>query len=312
MSPATWPRDNPQEERLLRIEPARERFIDARIADLPAMLHEGDLVVVNDGATLPGSFHGVTAAGAPVEVRLCQALAEGRFSALLFGAGDWRTRTEDRPAPPPLAPGDTVRFGEDLSAVIERHSAASARLVEIAFHERGARLWEALYRWGRPVQYAYLKAPLKLWHTQTRFAARPWCAELASAGRPLSWRLLLDLTRRGVRIASLTHAAGLSSTGDPALDALLPLPERFEIPEATVTAVREAKARGGRVIAVGTTVTRALEGCAAAHDAGAPPRRSPSHRGWIAHRDARPHREPFPAPRGLRAAFAAPPRPHPR
>lgn len=265
MSPATWPRDNPQHERLLRIDPVGERLIDARIADLPAMLEEGDLLVVNDGATLPGSLHGMTAGGAAVEVRLYQAISEGRFSALLFGAGDWHTRTEDRPAPPPLAPGDTVRFGEDLSAVIERCSEASGRLVEIAFHERGARLWEAIYRRGRPVQYAYLKAPLKLWHTQTRFAARPWCAELASAGRPLSWQLLLDLTRRGVRIASLTHAAGLSSTGDPALDALLPLPERFEIPEATVTAVRETRARGRRVIAVGTTVTRALEGCAVQH-----------------------------------------------
>jgi S-adenosylmethionine:tRNA ribosyltransferase-isomerase len=263
MSPATWPRDNPLAERLLHIDPAREGFRDARIADLPALLSPGDLLVVNDGATLPGSLHGVTEGGAPVEVRLIQALSEGRFSALLFGAGDWHTRTEDRAAPPPLAPGDTLRLGEDLSAVIDLRRDGSARLVEIVFLERGARLWSALYRWGRPVQYAYVKAPLKLWHTQTRYAARPWCAELASAGRPLAWSLLLDLIRRGVRLASLTHAAGLSSTGEPALDALLPLPERFEIPEATVAAVREAKAQGRRVVAVGTTVTRALEGCAA-------------------------------------------------
>ena len=71
--------------------------------------------------------------------------------------------------------------------------------------------------------------------------------------------------RKGVAVASLTHAAGLSSTGDPAIDAALPLPERFDIPESTARAIAETRARGGRVIAVGTTVARALEGSAAMH-----------------------------------------------
>src|SRR5438552_18652243 len=86
---------------------------------------------------------------------------------------------------------------------------------------------------------------------------------MPSAGRPLSWEILLALRRRGARWASLTHAAGLSSTGDAALDAALPLPERYHIPAATVAAVAEARARGGRVVAAGTTVVRALEGAAA-------------------------------------------------
>jgi S-adenosylmethionine:tRNA ribosyltransferase-isomerase len=85
---------------------------------------------------------------------------------------------------------------------------------------------------------------------------------MPSAGRPLSWEILLALRRKGVRCASLTHAAGLSSTGDPAIDAALPLAERYEIPAATVRAVTETRARGGRVVAVGTTVVRALEGAA--------------------------------------------------
>jgi S-adenosylmethionine:tRNA ribosyltransferase-isomerase len=72
--------------------------------------------------------------------------------------------------------------------------------------------------------------------------------------------VLLALRRKGVRWAPVTHAAGLSATGDPALDAALPLPERFEIPAATVAAVEETRRRGGRVVAVGTTVVRALEG----------------------------------------------------
>ena len=78
---------------------------------------------------------------------------------------------------------------------------------------------------------------------------------------------MLALRARGVRWAALTHAAGLSATGDPAIDAALPLPERYEIPAPTVAAIEEAHRSGGRVIAVGTTVVRALEGAAAAHGA---------------------------------------------
>jgi S-adenosylmethionine:tRNA ribosyltransferase-isomerase len=76
--------------------------------------------------------------------------------------------------------------------------------------------------------------------------------------------VLLGLRRAGIAIATLTHAAGLSSTGDDALDRALPWPERYEIPRATVDAIAAAKARGGRVIAIGTTVVRALEAAAQA------------------------------------------------
>src|SRR5262249_34738347 len=69
-----------------------------------------------------------------------------------------------------------------------------------------------------------------------------------------------------IRVVALTHAAGLSSTGDPALDAALPLPERYEIPAATARAIAQARAASRRIIAVGTTVVRALEGCARDHE----------------------------------------------
>jgi S-adenosylmethionine:tRNA ribosyltransferase-isomerase len=186
-----------------------------------------------------------------------------RFTALLFGAGDHRTPTEERPPPPRLAAGAALDLGPDLEAVIERVWPASARLVDLRFRAGAARLWAALYRHGRPIQYAYVPDPLALWDTQTRYAARPVCAEMPSAGRPLTWEVLLELGRRGVGVAALTHAAGISSTGDAALDALLPLPERYEIPAETVRAVRAARQGGGRVIAVGTTAARALEGAAA-------------------------------------------------
>jgi S-adenosylmethionine:tRNA ribosyltransferase-isomerase len=82
---------------------------------------------------------------------------------------------------------------------------------------------------------------------------------MPSAGHALSWRLLLKLIGKGVRIAPLTHGAGLSSTGDEKIDRALPLAERFEIPPSTMEAVRRSKPGAGRVIAVGTSVVRALE-----------------------------------------------------
>ena len=156
-------------------------------------------------------------------------------------------------------------------------SSISSRLLAVRFEQRPDVLWPALYRHGRPVQYAYTAAPLELWHTQTSYGARPWSVEAPSAGRPLTPSLLAAVSRRGVALATLTHAAGLSSTGDAALDRALPLPERSDVPATTVAAVEAARARGGRVVAVGTTVVRALEGRARAHAHG---RRLVAGVGW--------------------------------
>jgi S-adenosylmethionine:tRNA ribosyltransferase-isomerase len=232
------------------------------MGELPRMLRPGDLLILNDAATLPASLRGRTEAGAPIELRLVSREAEGSWIAVLFGEGDWRIRTEDRSAPPPVASGERLVFG-GLGARVVAVLPPSPRLLRVWFEAEGAALWSALYQAGRPVQYAYVERPLSLWHIQTAYATRPWAVEAPSAGLPLTWALLLDLKRRGVRLASLTHAAGLSSTGDAVLDAALPHPERFDIPTATVDAIHATRASGGRVVAVGTTVVRALEGRAA-------------------------------------------------
>jgi S-adenosylmethionine:tRNA ribosyltransferase-isomerase len=246
------------EVRLLLVDPSAGQLRSRRMSDLPTLLDGGDVLVVNDAATLPASLHGEDEAGNHIEVRLLSAGDDGAFSAVLFGAGDWRQRTEDRPPPPTLAPGARLRFGR-LEARVTRSATRSPRLLHLAFAATGAALWAALYREARPVQYSYLAHALPLWAVQTAYASRPWAFEMPSAGRPLSWEILLALRRRGVAWAALTHAAGLSATGDVDLDAALPMAERFEIPPATVTAVRDARRRGGRVVAVGTTVVRALE-----------------------------------------------------
>jgi S-adenosylmethionine:tRNA ribosyltransferase-isomerase len=261
MIPATLPQSDPSAARLLVVDAQRAAWEDARIADLGSFLRAGDLLVVNDAATLPASHAARTSRGDHVELRLAGRLEDGRWRAVLFGEGTWRTRTEDRRPPPRLARGDQL-FLDGLCATVTDVDSSSPRLVEIRLEGDPDLALRALYRSGKYVQYAYTARELESWDVQNAYASEPWASEMPSAGRNLNWGILLSLRKRGVRIASITHAAGLSSTGEPRLDASLPLPERFRIREATVAALRQVEADGGRVIAVGTTVARALEGSA--------------------------------------------------
>ena len=249
-------------ERLLHVDPTHGTLVDRSLDSLSELLAPGDLLVVNDAATLPASLTGTTGDGAPVEVRLAGEERGGTWRVVAFGAGDWRTPTESRPPPPVLVPGDMLRLGPGLRARVTARSEISGRLLWVRFEGTRHQTWAALYRCGRPVQYAYQPLPLSLARVQTPYAARPWASEMPSAGRPLRLPLLGRLRARGVGLAWLTHAAGLSSTGDPLLDAAQPLPERYDIPSATVAAIAETRRRGGRVVAVGTTVVRSLEGSA--------------------------------------------------
>jgi len=263
--PATQPRGGSASDRLLVIDPQRGSFGDATVGDLDQFILAGDLIVLNDAATLPASLSGHSERESPIEIRLCGGGRDGQYQAVLLGAGEWRTPTEHRPPPEVLRPGDRIVLADGFWATIEVVEPVSYRLVRLRFNLEGARLWQSLYRCGRPVQYAYMRESLPLWSVQNCYACRPWAAERPSAGRPLTITQLVALTKRQASIATVTHAAGLSSTGDAAIDALLPLPEWYDIPAATVQAVERTRANGGRVIAVGTSVVRALEGCVVNH-----------------------------------------------
>jgi S-adenosylmethionine:tRNA ribosyltransferase-isomerase len=242
----------PIHTRLLLVDPAQGAM---RLGTLDEALGPGDVVVVNDAATLPASLHGTTAAGDPIELRLATPPDVGW--AIAMGAGDWRTDTDHRPPPPVLAVGATLDFA-GLAARVVAVSAQSHRLVRVRFDREGSELWHALYAIGEPVRYRYLDRAWPLERFQNAYAGRPWAAEMPSAGRALDHRTILALQKRGVEVRTLTHAAGLSATGEPALDRLLPLPERYEVPEPTFRAATRAQ----RVIAVGTSVVRALESAA--------------------------------------------------
>ncbi len=262
MIAARTPTQRPADAKLLVIE-ANGRLQHAPRHRLADFLRAGDVLIANDAATLPASLSGIhLRSAAPIEVRLAgrASLAADdvhEFVAVVFGAGDHRTPTEQRALPPALADSDTLALGPLRARVL--HTLGHPRLIALHFDGTPDAIRAAIARHGRPVQYAHLPAPLKLWDVWTSVAARPVAFEPPSAGFVLDWALLHTLRERGIGFATLTHAAGLSSTGDAVLDARLPFDEAYHLPAATLAAIDRAHAHGGRVVALGTTVTRALE-----------------------------------------------------
>jgi S-adenosylmethionine:tRNA ribosyltransferase-isomerase len=264
MRAATSPHFNARAAKLLIVD--EYGIAHRRQADFPSLLEPGDLVVANDAATLPASLTGLLAAtGAAIEVRLAGRASlrpkDGLvWTAVVFGAGDYRTPTEQRQLPPRLYAGDQLLLGPLRARV--RRILDHPRLVELQFEGRIDAVWEGIARHGRPIQYAYVPQPLATWDTWTRIAGRPVAFEPPSAGFILDWSMLQAIRGRGAHFATITHAAGISSTGDPELDARLPLDEPYEIPPSTASLINTAHIAGGHVIAIGTTVVRALEDAA--------------------------------------------------
>jgi S-adenosylmethionine:tRNA ribosyltransferase-isomerase len=269
VKPATTPR-SAKDIRVLVVDGASGAMRVAASADIASLFEPGDLLVVNDAATLPASLFAKTDLGEDIELRLVTSVSDRVWTVALLGRGDYHTRTEDRPLPPSLDVGNRLFAHERIVATVTRINKASARLVDVTLSIDGrpdaslAEIWSALYRAGNPVQYAHVPDPLALWDIQNVFASRPWAVEMPSAGRVLRVETLLELRKRGVEIATVTHAAGLSSIGDAVVDAMLPLPERYEVTEETWEAIERARKRGRRVVAIGTSAARALEGSARA------------------------------------------------
>jgi S-adenosylmethionine:tRNA ribosyltransferase-isomerase len=215
----------------------------AMFVDLGAYLREGDLLVVNDSATLPAALDARTARGEPVTLHLSAPVAGSLWI------------VEPRS---PLAPGETLRLpaGGEATLLAPTHPGASR--IWYARVDVPEPIVEYLYANGRAIRYRYVPNDIPIEAYQTMFARVPGSAEMPSAGRPFTPRVNADLARRGIRFASLTLHCGVSSaeSHEP------PQPERFAVPPHTADAVNEAKRSGRRVIAVGTTVVRALESAA--------------------------------------------------
>src|SRR4029450_3463188 len=262
MIAAHQPIQRPPQARVLVVD-ACGHLTQAPRRQLLDFLRPGDLVVANDAATLPASLNGKhVKRSEPIEVRLAArrslALEDVKeFWAVVFGAGDFHTPTERRPAPPPMSPGDRLVLGS-LSATVVR-LLGHPRLIALSFDGSPHEIWSGIARDGKPIQYAHINSALALWDGWTVIAGPPVAFEPPSAGFALDWQMLVAMRAKGIEFATLTHAAGLSSTGDESLDARLPFDAPYVIPETTATAISHAHARGGRVVAIGTTVVRALE-----------------------------------------------------
>ena len=220
-----------------------------RFDRLGEFLRPGDLLVVNASRTVPALLRAIGDDGAPVEVRLADRRGARRWDALLL---DGRRHVGRE--------GMQLVFADGLRARVLGRRPDLPFLWRLRFSRAGTDLLDAIYRLGEPVRYGYVAGALPADLYQTVYASVPGSVEMPSAGRPLSWELLLALRRRGIRTASLLLHTGLSSTRDDAIDALHPnYDEAYSVPAETAAIVNETHTAGGRVIAVGTTVVRALE-----------------------------------------------------
>jgi S-adenosylmethionine:tRNA ribosyltransferase-isomerase len=216
---------------------------------LPDILDPGDLLVINTSATLPASLDAVRPDGSVVELHLSTPLP----------AGLWVVELR-QPASPGTLPFRTDVTGECLTLPGE------GRIELLARYPRSGRLWvavlhlpapvqEYLATYGRAIRYGHVDHDWPLSAYQTVYANEPGSAEMPSAGRAFTAELITALVARGVGVTPIVLHAGVGSleTGE------LPTPEPFRVPAATAARVNATRANGGRVVAVGTTVVRALE-----------------------------------------------------
>jgi S-adenosylmethionine:tRNA ribosyltransferase-isomerase len=251
--------------RLLAAEPDGVRHL--RFRQLPEMLTPGDLVVVNTSATVPAAIDATRQDGREVVVHVAGPAPGSALGSSSATGEPADTEVTGGPHVVELrrldgrGPVLDAEPGERLTLV----SGGQLRLVA-ALDPPHRRLWAAFFaidgpledllaRAGRPVAYGYLEDRYELEAHQPDVARHPGSAEMASAARPLTPRVVTDLVTRGINVAPVVLHAGLSSLErhEP------PRPERFEVPVVTARLVEHTRRHHGRVIAVGTTTTRALE-----------------------------------------------------
>lgn len=222
--------------RLLVTRRADDAVMHAHFRELPGFLNPGDLLVLNTTATLPAALSAVRDDGEIIALHVSTSLPGGL--ALVEPRGESSA---------------TLTLPGDVKATLLAPYRDSSRLWLARIDVTDLRAY--LHRYGRPIHYSYVERPYPIDAYQTVFAAEPGSAEMPSAGRAFTRSMLVCLRRSGVRLAKLVLHAGVASLERHER----PHEEYFEVPLRTAEAVRRTRANGGRVIAVGTTVVRALE-----------------------------------------------------
>jgi S-adenosylmethionine:tRNA ribosyltransferase-isomerase len=214
---------------------------------------------VNTSATLAAEADATSTTRGDVVVHVATRLDDGSYVVELRTAPDARRGILD------AAPGETIALDGATLTLLAPYPREHSSPTGV-----GNRLWRAtaagdvaqtMARTGRPIAYGYLDRRYPLADYQTVFGIDPGSAEMPSAARPFTTDLVTRLISKGVAVAPITLHTGLSS--QEAGEA--PQAERFRVPAGTAEAVNVAKARGGRIVAVGTTATRALESAVDSH-----------------------------------------------
>jgi S-adenosylmethionine:tRNA ribosyltransferase-isomerase len=218
-------------------------------AELPELLEPGDVVVVNISATVPAAVHATLEDGTSARVHFAT-----RAPHL---DDDWRVveiRSADGTRPRRLTAGERLELGDGAVLELVAPYVSGPRLM--LAHFRGEiSVDEHLERHGEPIRYSHVPRRWPLENYQNVYAISPGSAEMPSAGRPITRELIAGLVAREIVVAPITLHCGVSSpeSHEP------PFPEWYEVPERTAQLIAAARDSGGRVIAVGTTVVRALE-----------------------------------------------------
>jgi S-adenosylmethionine:tRNA ribosyltransferase-isomerase len=253
--PAELGASSPPEERGLERDEVRLLVSDEHgnfprtFRDLPQLLEPGDLLVVNESATLAASL---PAHGRPGDFVLNLSTN--------YGGGIWLAEprvSARQPGPVPLEVGSEF----DAGGVEFRAIAPFPGIERLWFFRASRDLTRPMDEFGAPIRYGYVTQPYPLASYQTVFSRVPGSSEMPSAGRPFTQRLLRSLAGRGVGVARLWLHTGVSSLeSEPGPSEIPPVyPEPFDVPAATADRVNAARSGGRKVVAVGTTVLRALE-----------------------------------------------------
>lgn len=242
--------------RLMAIDRSTHQVEHTRFDRLGEFLRPGDLLVFNTSRTLPAAIDGCVPNGSCMQVRLAQHLPDDSWLALMLCQ-------QGEPFACGLRCGLEIDFGHGLTGIVCDRDEQIPRLWKLRFSRSGTELIDLFYRLGQPIRYEYVAAPWDLDYYQTVYAKEPGSAEMPSAGRAFTWKLLFDLKRRGIETAHIVLHTSLSSYMDDELDAQHPASEEeYFISELAADKINRTHEQGGRVIAVGTTVVRALESVA--------------------------------------------------
>jgi S-adenosylmethionine:tRNA ribosyltransferase-isomerase len=226
-------------------------LVDARFHDLPRFLSAGDVLVVNNSATLPAAIAARREDGSDVRVHFATPAPDLREDS--WWVVELRSADGARPLGAPRGDERLALAGGAVLEVIAPY-ASGPRLL-LARVQLKEPVTAYLARHGEPIRYGYVTGRWPLEAYQTAYATVPGSAEMPSAGRPFTPELITSLVAGGVLMAPVTLHTGVSSPERHEM----PYPERYEVPAATARLVNAVRSGGGRVIAVGTTVVRALE-----------------------------------------------------